>query len=195
MTNRVSHNFNWLEPLMREFYAQFDKDMCFEAVIFRCGTLVRVEDDDECHKRFTAQGFNEPKLDAFLRDDFPSHRYFEPDYDAVKAENTIDWLWSQHQRPPHIATACARAYGCLMRSGYPLPGGIGGDRITLPPITGDVYSVVFQHLGACCATLVHNEHGDSIAAIDALGADMRRTDYMMPKPYAYVDKLRNITIL
>jgi hypothetical protein len=76
-------------------------------------------------------------------------------YETWRVENQLDFQWSQQTAYPE---QCRKAYGCLMRSGYPLPGGLGGDRITFPfDVHGStfVFMTVFQHLGPCCITPYH----------------------------------------
>jgi len=191
----------------------------FASIVFRCGTIVRLD----CTDHEPIESFvDDPELETFLRNDFPDHRFVDMTYDVWRNENQTDFHWSQ-QTP--YAAECRKAYGCLMRSGYPLPGGEGGDRLTMPWDVTDqntfVFATIFQHLGFCCATPFHvlsipremeakyppsdestKDRNWAIAndrtfvhSVDHETAELRRLDYMFPKPYAYVDHEMNIFIL
>lgn len=191
----------------------------FDCIVFRCGTIVRLD----CTNHEPIDSFiDDPELESFLRDDFPDHRFVDMDYSTWRMENQADFEWSQKTAYP---AECRKAYGCLMCSSYPLPGGLGGDRITVPWDVHNgtfTFTTIFQHLGVCCATpyLVLepppsmeqkyplNDAEDPQArheamahdpvflrSVDHESAEHRRLDYMFPKPYAYVDKEMNVFIL
>lgn len=200
-------------------------ELPWEGIVFRCGTLVRLDCTEQHHR--SLESFTEDlEADEFLRQDFPGHRMPSQTYEQVRDDNQIDLTWAL-QRRPEWATQIKKAYGCLMFSGYPLPGGIGGDRTVFPwnanreTRTVD-YITVFQHLGACCCTLFHltripdeiektwpkadpaEEDGPFnrlcamqhdpllMRSVDYETAEMRRLDYMFPKPFAYIDKKMNV---
>jgi hypothetical protein len=153
------------------------------AIVFQCGTMVRL--DCETHAPLTSF------MDIDLRDDFPGHRL--PSYETNRDENELDFQWSQGTAYPG---ECARAYGCLMKSGYPLPGGIGADRKVYRLDGGSVFATIFHTLGPCCMTITHAgtfedgftelRESQKIQAVDTLTAEHRRVDYMFPKPYAFL---------
>jgi hypothetical protein len=155
------------------------------AIVFQCGTLVRL--DCESHTPL-AGGF----MGVDLSDDFPEHRLPHDSYESNRDENELDFQWSQ--RGTAFPAECRKAYGCLMRSGYPLPGTPGADRVVYRD--GGVFATILHALGPCCMTLAHSgafEDGfveltesQQIQAVDAVSAEHRRLDYMYPKPYAYL---------
>ncbi len=195
----------------------------WDSIIFNCDTQVRLDCDEDHHTPITSFVSDE-ELDTFLREDFPAHRFLRDTYEMVRAENQKDLEWSLSTPFP---VQCAKAYGCLMRSGYPLPGVFGADRTVFPwqahPDGTASYITIFTGLGPCCITLSHfevpakvwelhpradpaEEDEDEwrarvshsrhmIAAVDADSAERRRLDYMFPKPFAYVDKKMQVTLL
>lgn len=151
-------------------------------VVFMCGTMVDVR--ETCGKD-PITSFHETELDSFLRRDFPDHRLPDTTYEETRADNEVDLQWSQtHTGYP---AECAQAYGCLMWSGYPLPGGLGGDSVTYK--FGNVNIVTLPHLGECCFT-VSSLQDTYEANMD--GVERRRFDYMFPKVFACIDKEWNI---
>ncbi|MBX9636677.1 MAG: hypothetical protein K2Q45_03910 [Nitrosomonas sp.] len=227
-TKRVSHSegSTWLYDTIKAFYEPLKRKQLpsIEAIVFSCGTLVRLDCTEEHHKPVHSFVTDE-KLDEFLEQDFPEHR-FPADggvtYETTRAENEQDFQWSQTTAFPK---QCAKAYGCLMWSGYPLPGGMGADRLVIPWEAASLkslsYMTIFQHLGPCCCTLTEVTdvpqsilqrygkidetdpeslgpvHHDSRVrgSVDYDSADRRRIDYMFPIPYAYVDKNYEIHVL
>jgi len=211
----------WYKPLKAKHTS-----LPWDAIVFRCGTMVRL-DCTETHHRPIESFVDDLDLNEFLRRDWPDHRFVDKTYDEWKAENQVDFEWSQKTAYP---AQCRKAYGCLMWSSYPLPGGMGGDRTVFPWNVDKqdfswVYQTVFEHLGFCCWTpylvtdhpkeitslfpeadpseqdgefLRHHcmmRHQSVITSVDKETAELRRLDYMFPKPYAYVDKEMNIHVL
>ena len=197
-TNRIKHKTDWLSRAMDAFLAKTEEkdSLPYEIVVFSCGTFVRLDCPD--HERFPSSGFRDAEIEQFMADDFPHHR-LPPDeenaYDRFMDENQQDWEWCQ-SLDSDVAEMCARGYGHLMRSGYPLPGGVGGDRITVPYVDG-LFITTFPFLGMCCGTWTILEEGEEYtnASVDADGAARRRFDFMMPAPYAIIGRDKKITLL
>lgn len=191
----------------------------WDAIVFRCGTLVRLDCTETHHRPMVESFVDDVELDAFLQQDFPDHRLPNNTFEQVREDNQRDLQWAL-QRHPEWSEQIKKAYGCLMLSGYPLPGGIGGDR-TVFPWSADrdtqhlAYMTIFMHLGHCCCTLFLLEsvpeeikrkypqanrlccmqHDQAlIAGVDYETAEMRRLDYMFPKPFAYIDKKMKVFI-
>lgn len=178
----------------------------FEHIVFRCGTMVRLDCTETHHTPITS--FTEDaELDAFLRADFPGHRLKDVPYEHVRFCNQADLEWSLQTSYPE---QCRKAYGCLMRSGYPLPGGAGADRYVLTwdydEETGSMtFMTIFPQLGPCCCGLFHLESMPEgvqnmdderlLRSVDIETAETRRLDYMFPKPFAFVDKNLNVHVL
>lgn len=211
----------WYKPLRAK-----KKSLPWDGIVFRCGTMVRLDCNETHHKPITSF-CEDPELDEFLRHDFPDHRMPMATYSSWKNDNEKDFQWSQQTAYPE---QCRKAYGCLMWSSYPLSGGIGGDRIVQPwnldrETYSMMYQTIFHHLGPCCWTPFLVEHPPKeleamypqadpaeedgiysrythmmqdrrlIGTADKETAELRRLDYMFPKPWAYVDKEMNIHVL
>jgi hypothetical protein len=200
-------------------------ELPWDAIVFVCGTLVRLDCTETRHR--SIESFTEDvELDTFLRQDFPGLSYTT--YEKWREGTQYGFQWAL-QRHPEWREQIKKAYGCLMLSGYPLPGGIGGDR-TVFPWNADrdtqqlTYMTIFTHLGACCCTLflldsvpaqVEQAYPQADAAeedgpynrlccmqsdraligeVDQGTAEMRRLDYVSPKPFAYIDKKMKISL-
>lgn len=199
----------------------------WDAIVFRCGTLVRLDCTETYHHPIDTF-IEDDAVDKFISNNFPNHRLPNATYESTRRDNQCDLEWALQKRP-EWSTQIKKAYGCLMWSGYPLPGGIGGDR-TVFPWSADrdskhlTYITIFQHLEACCCTLftltsvpvqIENKYPQAdpaeedgpynrlcciqhdrllIGSADRETAEMRRLDYMFPKPFAYVDKEMKVHI-
>jgi hypothetical protein len=202
-TVRATLDSKLLMEMLRRFYEPLKEKnpngLCWDGIIFRCGTLVRLD----CTDHVPLTGFtNDDEFKRTFLNDFPSHRGISEETTLEENQKDFDWSQTSTQYP----TQCAKAYGCLMHSGYPLPGGAGGDR-TVHPWTRDdnMFITIFDHLGPCCFTLFDVKsmldgatppnYTKLIQVVDADTAERRRLDYMFPKPFAYIDHQMNIHVL
>jgi len=125
-------------------------------IVFSCGTIVDLSCENPTHHPIVSFTANR-KLDRFLKADFPSHRLPSLSYSDIRTANQNDLEWISTNSS--FAEQCRKAWGCLMWSGYPLPGGPAADRILYPravdPETEMLcFETVFHNLGECCRTLL-----------------------------------------
>lgn len=106
-------------------------ELSWDAIVFRCGTLVRLDCTETRHRPIVESFVEDVELDAFLQQDFPEHRLPDKTYEQMREDNQRDLQWAI-QRHPEWSEQIKKAYGCLMLSGYPLPGGVGADRTVFP---------------------------------------------------------------
>jgi len=198
MTDRITlskENVTDLERRMRLFFQLTDVPPG-GCVVFQCGTVVRLD----CDMHAPISSFrDDDKLKEWLEKDYPGHRLPNTPFTETLAENQIDLEWSLRTAYPD---ACRQAYGCLMRSGYPLSGGPGADRIVYSLTGGKLYMVVFDELdGGCCVSVNEKievkgaSENDHMTVAGACAAEERRLDYMFPKPYAYVGPDKTLHVL
>jgi hypothetical protein len=175
-----------IDQVIEAFFGD-TKEAAFDCVVFQCGTVVRLD----CTDHQPLSSF----MSIDLKDDFPQHRLPNCTYESNQAENEHDYQWSQTTAYPK---ECAKAYGCLMGCGYPLPGGLGADRITIPIDDEQTFMTYFPFLGPCCFNIEAKETfkdsflaltpNEQVHVVQTETAEHRRLDYMFPRPYAYVDK-------
>ncbi len=151
-------------------------------VIFKCGTVIRLNSDVSEFKGFT---------DDY---DFPDYRLANSsDKQKIMQDNTHNWKWSQTL--PH-AKLVARAYYILIDDGYPYPGGEGADRYCVPlnqehtcmltifhhrKWAANIFTLSYMNTDGCTKDELTQCHQE-------LGKTHRRYDYMMPLVYAVIDE-------
>lgn len=169
-------------------------------VVFAFGTIVRVNPQEHA----TVQRGWTFNVDV---KDYPTHR-FQIKSEARQAIDDIgrDYKDVLSRCKPEHANAIRVAYKALHGSGYPHPGGFGGDSVTLPLAskgdgtsdaeqTGEedseaigLWGTIFPETGGMdIISLVLEPENKALPSVDALGREQRRLDFMMTRVVAVVD--------
>lgn len=163
------------------------------SIIFTGGTMVSL--GSNCHPPLQ----DEEQLQQLLSEDYPYHRLKkEGQFEEHMVGAKEDFQWSLTTAFPD---QCRQAYGCLLRAGYPLPGGMCADR-DHHCIDDHHYFLEFPHCGGeCIATLMDVSPVAGVARQHVFqyesnqAAERRRLDFMFPKPKFYIDEQNNLHVL
>lgn len=155
-------------------------------VIFSFGTVVRL---------------NNVKLPEDYKltydGDFPTHRVKDEKEFFKQAEQRYNHILENNSEYTDIIK---KGYYKLITSGYPYPGGEGGDSIYIPmddftENDKDIFliGVIFPQRGDLI-TIEYSESEDSqlLQKAHMIGRENRRYDYMIPKAYAIIEPNLNI---
>ncbi len=157
-----------------KFLRKTEDNSTFAHVIFRCGTVVRLDCEAPAFERFD---------DNY---DFPNHCTDEKTKETIFQENKHDWEWAQTLS---YSKLIAKAYYILINDGYPYPGGDGADRNCVsvnPEKTCMITVFLNRRWKDNIFTLSYLDRAD-VNSHQTIGAMNRRYDYIMPQIYAIID--------
>lgn len=151
-------------------------------VVFRCGTVVRVADNDPEFPGYTPKSYRFPE--NTLEDASAT--------EEVMADNKRVWE-AQRSLPEPAGKPVRQAYAKMLSQGYPYPGGPTSDRSTRPTgvqteADGLLWTVFWPGLDRTgkVYNLAFSQQGPGTAVV--AGGDLRRYDYMFPEVAAVISK-------
>lgn len=159
-------------------------------VVFRCGTVARLDIADE------VELFTSFENTSYI-EGYPTHRVVnDGDLDRFVSNAKHDYAWAMSVCKPKHKALISRAYTLLIDDGYPFPGGSGADRTAVPmSIDGTTMATYFYERNPYVFTVTSTIIPDNIRVTRqqlmewhiSKGSEHRRLDYMFPQVYAVID--------
>ena len=187
----VDELLNFLRGSISKYEAKAEGDVFSDwHVIFKGGTIARI--DFSIH----TDEFN--VYDDTYRDGYPMHRVSEDVFESILSTNIKVWESQKNLYDGDKGRVLCTAYKILINDGYPYPGGEGSDRVPLPITDPSLYEkgeAMFLIFWPYRDIYLFNVVNGTANIATALGGELRRLDYMMPKVYAIVDPQGEVTYI
>jgi len=170
---QINCDWEFLELAIDEL-AKFLKAGCPEPhVVFRCGTVVRVADDDEEFKGYKLSTYQFPETDT---------KYAETVKQIMRDNSRV---WAVQKKIADVGPPIRRAYATLVRQGYIWPGPSAARWAQKTTPDSQLYLVHWPELDSRSRVFNLGISADGDDAAAAAG-DFRRQDYMFPEVAAVI---------
>lgn len=171
--SQINCDWEYLDVALKELAACLEE--CQEPhVVFRCGTVVRVSDDDEEFKGFKASTYQFPaRSEAHTKT-----------IKRIMRDNA--GVWSVQKKIKGAAGgAVRRAFATLVKQGYPWPGPGAARSVQRAREGSPLHFVYWPELDSR-GRVFNLGYGDDPRDSASLAGDLRRQDYLFPEVAAVI---------